>query len=86
MKIAYGKTTPTSATDPEVIQALQAIQRLRAALRPGAYLVDSIPWLRYLPWYGQELTQQHERCKQLFTDELNRVKLQIVCITLPDFT
>ncbi|KAG1748761.1 cytochrome P450 [Suillus occidentalis] len=77
MKIAYGKTTPTSATDPEVIQALQHIQRLRAALRPGAYLVDSIPWLKYLPWYGQELTQQHERCKRLYTDELNRVKLQI---------
>ncbi|KAG1804670.1 cytochrome P450 [Suillus subaureus] len=77
MKVAYGKTTPTSATDPEVIEALQHIQRLRTALRPGAYLVDSIPWLKYLPWYGQELKQQHERCKQLYTDELNRVKLQI---------
>jgi hypothetical protein len=86
MKVAYGKTTPTSATDPEVIQALQHVQRLRTALRPGAYLVDSIPWLKYLPWYGQELKQQHERCKQLYTDELNRVKFQIVRITLPNST
>ncbi|KAG2039919.1 cytochrome P450 [Suillus americanus] len=77
MKVAYGKSTPTSATDPEVIQALQHVQRLRTALRPGAYLVDSIPWLKYLPWYGQELKQQHERCKQLYNNELNRVKLQI---------
>ncbi|KAG1735508.1 cytochrome P450 [Suillus lakei] len=50
MKVAYGKTTPMSATDPE---------------------------LKYLPWYGRELKQQHERCKQLYTNELNRVKLQI---------
>ena len=48
MKVAYGKDTPTSATDPDVQEAHQAIGRIREVLRPGAYLVDSFPWLKYI--------------------------------------
>ncbi|KAG2142378.1 cytochrome P450 [Suillus clintonianus] len=77
MKIAYGKATPTSATDPEVIQARRHLRIFRIARRPGTYLVDTIPWLRYLPWYGQELKREFKRQNQLYTDQLNRVKQQI---------
>ncbi|KAG1748502.1 cytochrome P450 [Suillus paluster] len=77
MKIAYGKTTPSSATDPEVIQNRELLLALRITLRPGAYLVDSIPWLKHLPWYGQELKQAFQRSEQLYTDQLNRIKQQI---------
>ncbi|KAG2034133.1 cytochrome P450 [Suillus americanus] len=76
-KVAYGKTTPTSATDPEARLIRENFQLLRKTLRPGAYLVDVIPWLKYLPWYGQELKQGFERNRQLNTDQLNRVKRQM---------
>jgi len=82
MKVAYGKDTPTSATDQDVKKVRHAVDRVREVLRPGAYLVDLIPWLKYIPWYGQELKRQFESSKQLHTRQLNRVKQQIVSIGL----
>ncbi|KAG1732088.1 cytochrome P450 [Suillus occidentalis] len=77
MKVAYGKATPTSATDPEIREARQLIRDFRTILRRGHYLVDLIPWLKYLPGYAPELKDQSERTRRLYTDQLNRVKLQM---------
>ncbi|KAG2069375.1 cytochrome P450 [Suillus decipiens] len=77
MKITYGKTTPTSATDPEIREVRQLLMRFRTVLRHGYYLVDSIPWLKYLPWYAPELRDEFERTKRLYMDQLNRVRQQI---------
>ncbi|KAG0695355.1 cytochrome P450 [Suillus ampliporus] len=77
MKVAYGKTTPTSATDPEVIEVGQLVRMAGEVLRPGVYLVDSIPWLKYLPWYGRELKRGFERSMKLDMGHLNRVKEQM---------
>ncbi|KAG1875732.1 cytochrome P450 [Suillus subluteus] len=74
MKVAYGKNTPTS--DPEVIEMLQTT-RMVTKVRPGAYLVDSIPWLRYLPWYGRDLKLGFERKKKFHTGHMERVKEQM---------
>ncbi|KAG1742247.1 cytochrome P450 [Suillus paluster] len=76
-KIAYGKTTPTSAAGPEVKQLREHLRIFRGALRPGAYLADSIPWLKYLPWYGQELKRVFKESGQLYAGQLNRVKQQM---------
>ncbi|KAG1728952.1 uncharacterized protein EDB91DRAFT_1034130, partial [Suillus paluster] len=54
-RVSCEKNTSTSATDPEVIEVNQPVRMIGAILRPGAQLVDSIPWLRYLPWYSQDL-------------------------------
>ncbi|KAG1827574.1 cytochrome P450 [Suillus subaureus] len=87
MKIAYGKITPTSATDPEVREAHQIIRRFRTILLPGAYWVESIPWLKYLPWYASELKDQFERTRRLYTDQLNRVKLHMSNVDIgPSFS
>jgi hypothetical protein len=83
MKVAYGKNTPTSATDPDVLGIRQFVRVLRTVVIPGTYMVDTIPWLRYFPWYGQGLKQEFEKSKQLYTNKLNRVKQQMVCIALP---
>ncbi|KAG0692006.1 cytochrome P450 [Suillus ampliporus] len=77
MKVAYGKTTPTSANDSEARQIREHFRIIRTAVRPGAYLVDLIPWLKYLPWYGQELKQGFERNRQLYTYQLNHVRQQM---------
>jgi cytochrome P450 len=77
MKVAYGKTTPTSASDPEIGEARQVVRSVRTVLRHGNYLVNSIPWLKYLPWYAPELKDQFERTTRLHTNQLNRVKLHM---------
>jgi cytochrome P450 len=77
MKIAYGKTTPTSASDPEIREAHQTLRTFRMTLIPGAYWVETIPWLKYLPWYAPELRDQFKRIRRLYTNQLNRVKLQM---------
>ncbi|KAG1875733.1 cytochrome P450 [Suillus subluteus] len=78
MKVAYGKNTPTSATDPEVIDMFQTTRTVMKILRPGAYyLVDSIPWIRYLPWYGRDLKLGFESRKKLHTGHMERVKEQM---------
>ncbi|KAG0700492.1 cytochrome P450 [Suillus ampliporus] len=80
MKVAYGKTAPTSATDPEVIEVREVMRMMSECIRRGAYLVDSIPWLKYLPWYGRGLKQGFERTKKLNMGQLNRVKEQMVFV------
>lgn len=81
MKVAYGTTTPTSATDPLVKEMYQLMKVVSKLLRPDAYyLVDSIPWLKHIPWYGRELKRGFERSKRLHTGQLNRVKEQMVCL------
>ncbi|KAG2100173.1 cytochrome P450 [Suillus discolor] len=77
LKVAYGKTSLTSATDPEVKEARYIMSRFRTVLPPSAYLADSIPWLKYLPWYAPELKDGYKRATRLYTDQLNRVKLQM---------
>lgn len=77
MKVAYGKSAPTTATDPEVVEIKQRIKMSNIILRPGAYLVDWIPLLKYLPWYGRDLKQQFESTKKLNIGQLNRVKEQM---------
>ncbi|KAG0694288.1 cytochrome P450 [Suillus ampliporus] len=77
MKVAYGKNTPTSATDPDVIEMNKVIRMTGAVLRPGAYLADTIPWLKYLPWYGRDLKRGAVRRHKISTGYLNRVKEQM---------
>ncbi|KAG2100196.1 cytochrome P450 [Suillus discolor] len=77
LQVAYGKTSATSATDPEVKEARHLISRLRTVLRPGAYWAESIPWLKYLPWYAPELRDDYRRATRLYTDQLNCVKLHM---------
>lgn len=49
------------------------------SLSPGAYLVDSLPWLKYLPWYGRELRRGFIEDHTLYHRQLDAVKLQMVC-------
>ncbi|KAG2093153.1 cytochrome P450 [Suillus discolor] len=77
MKVAYGKTTPTSATDPEVKRVAKFADKFRTVLHPGAYLVDSIPWLKYLPWYARDLRDGCRDSQELFIELFDRLKQEI---------
>jgi hypothetical protein len=48
------------------------------SMAPGAYIVDSFPWLKYLPWYGRELRQGFIEDHTLFHRQLDAVKRHMV--------
>jgi cytochrome P450 len=77
LRLSYGKSTPTSRNDSEVVHVYEALERFQEALRPGAYLVDQIPVLRYLPGYGKELNKYHQHELGLFREQMNRVKDEV---------
>ena len=49
-------------------------------MRPGAYLVDRIPLLKYIPGYGRELKEFHKFEIKFFREQMDRVRLEMVSI------
>ena len=49
-------------------------------MRPGAYLVDRFPWLKYVPGYGRRLRRYYEVDLKFYCDQLNRVKRTMVIL------
>ncbi|KAI0754867.1 cytochrome P450 [Daedaleopsis nitida] len=78
MSVTYGKTTPTSYSDPEVLEINKSAARIGDALRPGRYLVDSYPFLKHFPWFTSELKRFHEEELALFSGQLDAVRQQLV--------
>jgi len=77
MAISYGKTTPTAYTDPEVVAVNKVTTRFSQTVRPGAYLVDTYPILRFVPGYLSQLKQWHQEELMLFKGQLDVVRRQM---------
>ncbi|KIJ14417.1 hypothetical protein PAXINDRAFT_135014 [Paxillus involutus ATCC 200175] len=73
LRVTYGKSTPTSNDDPEVVRLQEEFKHIQAVVVPGTFLVDRIPFLRYVPGYGRVLREYHEFELSLFRDQLARV-------------
>ena len=78
MGITYGKVTPTSYSDPEVIAVNRCLKRFGQAVLPGAYLVDTYPVLQYVPGYLTQLKEWHQEELALFEGQLDTVRKQVV--------
>lgn len=78
MSFTYGKTTPTSYTDPEIVTVNKCIGRFGRAIRPGAYLVDTYPILRFVPGYLNQLKVWHQEEHALFKGQLDAVRRQML--------
>lgn len=78
MSITYGKTTPTAYSDPEVVAVNCCLSRFGEAIRPGAYLVDTYPILKYIPGYLTQLKKWHQEELALYQGQLNSVREQMV--------
>jgi hypothetical protein len=76
--MTYGKSTPTSYTDYEVIQVNKCLRRFGTTMLPGAWLVDSYPILRHVPGYLNQLKQWHKDELQLFSERIDVVKKDMV--------
>ncbi|THV06992.1 cytochrome P450 [Dendrothele bispora CBS 962.96] len=77
ISLTYGKPTPTTYSEPEVQRLQKCLFRLGAAVRPGTYLVDSFPPLRYVPGYLSELKRYHQEELSLFRSQLDGVRDKI---------
>lgn len=77
LRITYGKSTPTANTDPEVVGMKLVVERFGMVMQPGAFLVDRIPILRYVPWYGRQLKAWFCEEHQLGLGQMERVKNEI---------
>jgi hypothetical protein len=78
MSFVYGKTTPTSYKDPEIVTVNKCLARFGRAMMPGAYLVDTYPILRFVPGYLRQLKIWHQEEHALFDGQLDAVRRQMV--------
>lgn len=78
LRMTYGKSTPTANTDPEVVAMKLVVERFGIVMQPGAFLVDRIPILRYVPWYGRQLKAWFLEEHELVLGQMERVKNEIV--------
>jgi hypothetical protein len=76
--VTYGKSTPTAADDPEVARIRKVMEVFQIVMRPGAFLVDRVPILRYFPGYGKQLTEWRRQELGLYSHQLGRVKSEMV--------
>ncbi|KAH7922018.1 cytochrome P450 [Leucogyrophana mollusca] len=77
LRITYGKSTPTSVNDQEVVRINKVGRNFLSVVLPGAYLIERIPLLRYVPGYTRDLDQWHDEELQLFTEQVDRVKSEV---------
>ncbi|KAG0692437.1 cytochrome P450 [Suillus ampliporus] len=73
----YGKTTPTAYTDPEVVSINKCLERFIRVVKPGTYLVDTYPILRFVPGYLSRLKAWHQEELALFNGQLDVVRMQM---------
>ncbi|KAI0319668.1 cytochrome P450 [Amylostereum chailletii] len=74
LSITYGKPSPSNKSDLDVMLVEESTRRLGKSLRPGAFLVDDYPWLKYVPFYGRTLRQYHRDELSLFRRQLQAVR------------
>jgi hypothetical protein len=78
MSITYGKITPTSYTGPAVVDMNRFSARLGQAVKPGAYLVDAYPILRFVPGYLSQLKAWNREEMVFYEEQLDVVRRQMV--------
>jgi len=59
--VTYRKSTPTAYTDPENFRICKVLDHFELVIRPGAYLVDRVPLLRYLTKSMQTLVRARQK-------------------------
>ena len=82
LNITYGRPSPSSRGDTDILLLNDDIEKVGLALRPGAHLVDELPWLKHIPFYGRSLKRQHQIERDLFRRMMNGVRVDLVRIPL----
>lgn len=80
MEVTFGKTTPTSYSDPEVKTIQNVVINIGNALLPGKYLVNTFPFLKYIPFFVSDLKKMHNTEVALYRKQLGMVKEKMVSL------
>ncbi|KAG7439125.1 cytochrome P450, partial [Guyanagaster necrorhizus] len=78
LSLVYGRTASAAVNDPEILAIRRSLKRIGTAVRPGAYMVDEYPFLRYLPFYRPELRLWHAEELSLYRNQVAGVKDNMV--------
>ncbi|KAK0199583.1 cytochrome P450 [Desarmillaria ectypa] len=82
LSLAYGRMGSVDVSDSEIVAIRRSLKRVGAAVRPGAYMVDEYPFLRYLPFYRPELRSWHAEELSLYRNQVAGVKDNMVSDTV----
>jgi hypothetical protein len=86
-RIGYGKTVDTG-DEPYVRRIIDVVHTVERVASPGAYLVDTMPMLKYLPEilapFKREAKKLHEKEIGLFRSLLLDVKMEMNRGTAPE--
>ncbi|KAG2029545.1 cytochrome P450 [Suillus americanus] len=69
--------TSFCSRDPEIVAVNESLARFGRAMKPGAYLVDTYPILRFVPGYLSQLKAWHQDELALFNGQLDVVRRQM---------
>ncbi|TDL20083.1 cytochrome P450 [Rickenella mellea] len=93
LKISYGYTIDPNGNDPLVDLADDALSQLSLAATPGAWLVDLLPILRYIPdwmpgaWFKRTAKKWHKTLKDMTDKPHAFVRHQMASGTaIPSYT
>jgi hypothetical protein len=77
----YGKPTTTTFADPMIQKVTGTFMpRFGKAVRPGAFWIDTIPFLRYMPGYLSELNRWHLEEVGFYKGYVDAVRAKLVRI------
>lgn len=75
LTLTYGKTTPTSYDDLEVVRINKGSLRLVSVIKNVPWPVDKYPFLRYLPFpHIRMLKRYHDDEVKLFTEQVETTR------------
>ena len=73
LRLAYGKRTPTDYRDDIIKKIEQCQLRMNSKVAPSSVLINSLPWLKYLPGYLNEGKRWHQDELTIFSGFLKDV-------------
>lgn len=76
--LTYGKPSTTTYSDPLVQKIMMFMRRFGTVARQGAYWVDTVPILQYVPGYLSDLHKWHKEELAFSRSSVDTVKDKIV--------
>ena len=76
--MAYGRQDKVSYRDPDVQKIIEVQNRIGLNARPGLWLVESFPILRYVPGYLKEPERWHREELKFFRDALFATRQKMI--------
>lgn len=83
LSLTYGKPSPSHPEDPDIPLINRCLVRIGRAVRPGAHIVDDLPWLKSVPFYGKQLRGYHREELALFRRQMQTTRDDIASKKAP---